>query len=449
MLRLRQTGKNYLGQHQLGIEFLEVFGRVVYEESQLNLPRQPDWDRAPDLTPPLSTKQFADLIGICFPEFGPAQAIKLIKGFFPEVDGIEVIGLVRTFLPELDPTQVVGLIANYFPELDPTQVVGLIRKCFPELNTAEFLGLIETFFRELDAPRLVGLIRKFFPELNAGRVVEFIPELCPALNATQMFEVIWKGFRELKAKSVIAHVRKVLPGQEFSPWTKIKKEKFKVWERPEWENRDVEREVEFEMPDGIIAHVTRQCGGNVHDHHVVEVTSGSFEHEAQGANPHSGAYDNKPYSAAKNAADLETDSLFISAYRKREEDIPPTRNNWVCYDFKERRIVPAHYTIRTNGHGPGPGLVQGLSFDYAPRSDPGCSHLKSWLVETSADGESWREVGREEDNRNLNGRWFAGTFAVAGGGECRFIRLVNIGRNHLGDDRLEISAWEIFGSLIE
>jgi hypothetical protein len=45
--------------------------------------------------------------------------------------------------------------------------------------------------------------------------------------------------------------------------------------------------------------------------------------------------------------------------------------------------------------------------------------------------------------------WLTGTFAVADGGECRFIRLVNIARNHLGNDCLFISAWEIFGNLIK
>jgi hypothetical protein len=29
-----------------------------------------------------------------------------------------------------------------------------------------------------------------------------------------------------------------------------------------------------DIPDGIIAYVTRECGGNVHDRHVVDVTSG-------------------------------------------------------------------------------------------------------------------------------------------------------------------------------
>jgi hypothetical protein len=189
---------------------------------------------------------------------------------------------------------------------------------------------------------------------------------------------------------------------------------------------------QFNVPDGIIAHLTRECGGNVHDRNVIEVTSGSFEKETRGANPHSGVIDNDPEYAAKNAADLRTDSHFRSAFRWKKENIPHTRNNWICYDFKKRRIMPTHYTIRTHGFG-----------------DPGWAHLKSWLVETSTDGENWREVAREKDNKQLNGKWFTATFPVAGGGECRFIRLVNIGRNHEGDGQLVISAWEIFGNLIQ
>jgi hypothetical protein len=61
-----------------------------------------------------------------------------------------------------------------------------------------------------------------------------------------------------------------------------------------------------------------------------------------------------------------------------------------------------------------------------------------WLVETSMDEENWREVAHEVDNEQLNGSWFAGIFPVAGGGECRFVRLVNIGRTHCGDDCLLI-----------
>jgi hypothetical protein len=214
------------------------------------------------------------------------------------------------------------------------------------------------------------------------------------------------------------------PAKQFPPSLKTVKTKSVLsWGRG--------KEIEIDVPDGIIAHLTRGCGGNVHDRHIVDVTSGSFEKETEGTNPHSGAYDNDPRYPAKNAADLETDSIFSSAWREKEDNIPHTRNNWVCYDFKRRRIGPTHYAIRTHNNG------------------PGGANLKSWLIETSGDGESWREVSREEGNEQLNGEHFTGIFAVAGGEECRFIRLVNIGRNHRGYDGLLITAWEIFGGLLE
>jgi hypothetical protein len=153
---------------------------------------------------------------------------------------------------------------------------------------------------------------------------------------------------------------------------------------------------QFGVPDGIIAHLTRECGGNVHDRNVVEVTSGSFEKETHGANPHSGAFNNNPTYAAKNAANLKTDSYFRSAHRDKKEDIPHMRNSWICYDFKERRIVPTHYTIRTNFYG------------------PFAEHLKSWLIETSTDGKIWREAARKRGNNQLNGSRFTATFPVAG-----------------------------------
>jgi hypothetical protein len=49
-------------------------------------------------------------------------------------------------------------------------------------------------------------------------------------------------------------------------------------------------EWKIDVPDGIIAHLTRECGGNVHERHVVDITSRSCEKENQGANPDSGAY---------------------------------------------------------------------------------------------------------------------------------------------------------------
>jgi serine/threonine protein kinase len=169
--------------------------------------------------------------------------------------------------------------------------------------------------------------------------------------------------------------------------------------------------------NGIIAWLTKECGGNVDQQGVVEVTS-STPVGSQG------------WCAARNVVDLAATTYFMSACRAKKDNIPDAGNNCICYDFKNRRIIPKHYAIRTHWY------------------DPGWEELRAWAVETSDDGNKWQEADRRESSRALTGR-FTRTFAIARAAECRFIRLVNVGRNHLGDDQLCIEAWEIFGTIIE
>jgi hypothetical protein len=55
----------------------------------------------------------------------------------------------------------------------------------------------------------------------------------------------------------------------------------------------------------------------------------------------------------------------------------------------------------------------------------------------------------QEWNAELDGTDALIVFEVAASEEGRFVRLVNIGRNHYGSEALRIPAFEIFGSLIE
>jgi hypothetical protein len=172
----------------------------------------------------------------------------------------------------------------------------------------------------------------------------------------------------------------------------------------------------FDAGDGIIAHLMEERGGDLHDRHVVELTSGSLERETKGANPHSGAFDSDPGCAAKNAADLEADSVFSSGYRERPENMPLTRCNWLCYDFKERRIVPTHRAIGTHEWG---------------------FHLKSWLARTSADEESWCGWTTKR------------TISSSAASRLRLQADGHIGANQFGRDDNWVSPREIFGILIE
>jgi hypothetical protein len=91
---------------------------------------------------------------------------------------------------------------------------------------------------------------------------------------------------------------------------------------------NVHGKIAIDVPDGIVAHLTRECGANVHDYDVVELRSGSFEKETVG-DAHSGVFTDRANFAAKNAADLGAGPWFFSAYCLHSDDIRHTRNNLV------------------------------------------------------------------------------------------------------------------------
>ena len=163
----------------------------------------------------------------------------------------------------------------------------------------------------------------------------------------------------------------------------------------------------FSPLNGIIAHFTREYGGNVHEKGVVNVTSSSVYYSGAEAN---------------NAVDLEGESYFIS---KDEVD------TWICYDFKQWRVAPTSYTIKTYSSG------------------TGWHHLKSWVFEVSHDGDSWETVDRRDNNNDLNNSSVTRNFAVSSTGQegYRYIRLRQTGPNHHGDYWVEIASLEIFGGL--
>ena len=159
--------------------------------------------------------------------------------------------------------------------------------------------------------------------------------------------------------------------------------------------------------DGIIAHLTRQCGGNVHKKGVVTVTASSVDW-------------------------CQPEDVVTSDSRFFTKDSP---NSWIRYDFGGRRVTPTSYSIRSTGYG------------------PNNNHLKSWVLEVSNDGSegSWAVVDSRENNSDLNGPDLTRNFALSApqSGAFRFVRLRQTGKNHLGADVLRISALELFGALSE
>jgi hypothetical protein len=158
---------------------------------------------------------------------------------------------------------------------------------------------------------------------------------------------------------------------------------------------------------GIICYLTEKYGGNVADKKIVAVSSNSV---------HPGSYD------AKNAADLTADNYWHNKY---EED------SWICYDFKNLRVRPTHYSIRS-------------------RCDEGVngSHFRTWITETSVDGTNWTTIDEHRDYDGLNGQNVIRTFAVRTCDYCRMIRIRHQGATWKSFC-VAISSFEIFGDLKE
>jgi hypothetical protein len=167
---------------------------------------------------------------------------------------------------------------------------------------------------------------------------------------------------------------------------------------------------ESSQSSGVIAHLTRQYGENVQDMGAVDVTSSSI-------------YGDDEQFAAENAADLMSESEFCM----KDEAEP-----WICDDFKMRRIRPTHYAIKSYRSPRGRGY-----------------HPQHWVVEGSDNGQSWTELDRRENNKDLKSLLLVATFPVSGSSEIRMIRLLQTGKNHGGDDNLNFSGFEVFGSILE
>jgi hypothetical protein len=154
--------------------------------------------------------------------------------------------------------------------------------------------------------------------------------------------------------------------------------------------------------DGIIAYLSRECGGNVHERGIVDISAKGTIGDAF---------------SPKSAADLQGTNLFQS------ENGP---DQWLCYDFKTRCVRPTHYSIHAHrGYW-----------------------LRWWVLEGSADGLSWSLLDEQKDNSTTNPTHPIGTFSVSRSSEWRFIRLRQTGKNGCGDFWVLLHAFELFGELL-
>ena len=153
---------------------------------------------------------------------------------------------------------------------------------------------------------------------------------------------------------------------------------------------------------GIISHLRSQCGGNVHEKGVVNITASGN---------------------GSNSCHQITDYGWNGQWSSNSEP-----NSWVQFDFKAPTVCVKAYTIK---------------------SSQGDNHYcRQWVVEVSDDGQSWVAIDTES-NDDLRGSLTVKTFQCGSprSGFSRFVRLRQTGKGGCGSDYLDISELELFGTL--
>ncbi|KAK8835519.1 hypothetical protein M9Y10_044361 [Tritrichomonas musculus] len=121
---------------------------------------------------------------------------------------------------------------------------------------------------------------------------------------------------------------------------------------------------------GIIHHLTKECGGNVSDKGVVSVLSCPERSSDPG----------------KNAVDFDTESNVIT---------DNTINSFLVYDFKDKKVKPTNYSIRSRS------------------TSKGDFQLKNWVIEGSNTGQNdWKILDTQNNETCLDDKSVFHTFDI-------------------------------------
>lgn len=163
--------------------------------------------------------------------------------------------------------------------------------------------------------------------------------------------------------------------------------------------------------DGIIRHLQKESNGNIKS--VIDITSSSL---------HGSSW--SPYNVCL-FEDKDKDKYF---HTKDEQ------NSWILFDFKERKIIPSNYIIKSSPYG------------------QNGNNPKTWKLEGSNDKSSWEPLDEQRDCPYFNGQYLVHTFDIKKRVTTpfRYIRMTQTGPNWQ-DNRYHyftLGSIEFYGSLI-
>ena len=178
--------------------------------------------------------------------------------------------------------------------------------------------------------------------------------------------------------------------------------------------KEERKEASFLAPNdnsmtGIISYLMKESSGKIEEE--VAITSSSCNN-------------NEERFQARNVVLYDDkNKIFMSAN---------SANSWIQFDFKERRVVPTAYTMRS-------GCTQ------ANWANP-----YHWQLQGSNDGNSWKTLDAHGSCSDLNGINYIHTYKInnQGNNKYKYLRIYSTGADCNNSYFLAFEAIEFFGKLI-
>jgi hypothetical protein len=172
-------------------------------------------------------------------------------------------------------------------------------------------------------------------------------------------------------------------------------------ERPIHRYRDSVRTFESSSPwSGVLSFLTSECGGNVHERGVVNITSSSD---------------------ACNKCHQVADHGWNDYWHTKN-----VARSWIQFDFKDSSICLTDYALKSDGDTE--------------------HHLLQWEIEGSEGGNGWERIDAR-NTQDLNGNYITKTFKGSSPGNrfYRYIRLIQTGKSSSENNYLMLCNIEFFG----
>lgn len=299
------------------------------------------------------------------------------------------------------------IISGHFTSIEETKLLKLPKSILYSIisNTHLTITSMDSLFDfitkifkndEIEEKSNLNLI-SFYELLNICDLSENkFKELIETIDPEEITLTLWSKLKNCFYYNFL----KNRPNQTFSEPSKNEK-------KIEWDNNSNNR---FK---GIITSLGDGNPKSVVDKGIVEIT---------GSSTFSSCY--KP----RNAVDYEgkSNTQFYTQ---------DASNQWLCFNFKNRRVKPSFYSVRSHAR---------QSNHY---------NVQNWCIEGSNDGKTWKTLDTRNNDKSLDGNDYSNIFKIqndlAQNEFYQFLRFRQTGVNTSNNNILIITSLEFFGVIKE